>query len=193
MSTGRAVFLDLQGTLGGDGLEDVRDFAFYPVAFPAIWLLNGTFLPVFVVTNQSHIAKGLFSIDDFSRRMDELKRELVEQGANLDGVYCCPHDERENCPCRKPRPGLLLQAQKEFALDLCRCYVVGDAGAWDIVMARAAGCKAILVRTGLGESSLKEYRHLWAEFQPEFIADDVLQAAEWIVQTERNYDSRAGL
>jgi D-glycero-D-manno-heptose 1,7-bisphosphate phosphatase len=181
---GTAVFLDLQGTLGGDGLGDIRDFTFFPEAFPAIRRLHEIAVPVFTVTNQSHIAKGLFTLDAFNRRMTELLRELTERGAGLDGVYCCPHSEQDNCTCRKPRTGLLEQAQGEFALDLSRCYVVGDSGAWDIVMARRAGCKAILVRSGLGESSLGEYRHLWKDTEPDFLAADILQAAEWIVRME---------
>ena len=69
-----------------------------------------------------------------------------------------------------------------FDLDLLKSYVVGDVGAWDIVLARSVNAKGILVRTGLGESSLGEYRHTWADIEPDFIAQDVLDAVHWILR-----------
>jgi ribonucleotide monophosphatase NagD (HAD superfamily) len=76
---------------------------------------------------------------------------------------------------------MLQEAQQEFGLDLSRCFVIGDVGAWDMTLARSARCKAILVRTGLGEGSLGEYRHLWADIEPDFIAENVLDAVLWIL------------
>lgn len=193
MSMRDAAFLDLQGTLGGEGLGDIMDFSFYPFAIPAIKLLNEANLLVIVVTNQSHISKGLFTYADFERRVDELKQELAGHSAQLDAVFCCPHTPRDDCSCRKPLPGLLLQARERFALDLTRCYLVGDVGAWDMVLARSAGCRAVLVRTGLGEGSLGPYRHLWAGVEPDFVAADVLEAAHWIAcqQRQRLTENRA--
>jgi len=75
----------------------------------------------------------------------------------------------------------LHQAQRDFGMDLSECYVVGDMGSSDMLMAQAAGCKSILVRTGVGESSLNEYRRTWAAMEPDLIATDVLEAAQWIV------------
>ena len=180
----KAVFLDLQGTLGGDGLGDILDFSFYPCAIPAIRLLNQTSLLSIVVTNQSHIANGLFTYQEFERRMADLRRELDEAGARIDAVYCCPHGDDDGCTCQKPRPGMLLQAQRDHGLLLSSCYVVGDAGAWDMVLARASGCRAILVRAGLGETSLGRFRNTWVGVQPDFIARNVLAAAEWIADME---------
>src|SRR5579871_4985630 len=161
MTRQRAVFLDLQGTLGGEGLGDILDFAFYPFTAPAVRQLSDAGLRVIVVTNQSRIAKGRFTLDYFNRRMEELQAELQASGATWDSVYCCPHSSTENCACKKPAIGMLLQAQRDFDLDLKRCYVVGDTGLWDMVLAHDAGCKGVLVRTGNGESSLNEFRHTW--------------------------------
>ena len=80
-------------------------------------------------------------------------------------------------------PGMVLRAQRDFALDLAACYLVGDCGSKDMVLAQAVGCRAILVRTGLGEGSLGEYRRVWADIEPDFIADDVLDAARWIAES----------
>ncbi|MFZ9090402.1 MAG: HAD hydrolase-like protein, partial [Planctomycetaceae bacterium] len=71
-----------------------------------------------------------------------------------------------------------------LGIDLGRSYVVGDTGKWDMLLARKVGSKAVLVRTGLGESSLSEYRHTWQEIDPDYVAEDVLGAAEWIVAQE---------
>jgi len=185
MSRRRAVFLDLQGTLGGEGLGDILEFSFYPFSIPAIKLLNEADLLVIVVTNQGHISKGYFTYNDFQRRIDDLKQELAEQGAKLDGVYCCPHTDEDNCSCKKPLPGMVLRGQRDFDLDLTECYLVGDGGASDMMLARSVGCRAILVRTGLGEGSLGKCRHLWAEIEPDFVAEDVLEAARWIVELEK--------
>ena len=177
----RAVFLDLQGTLGGEGLGDIMSFSFFPTAAPAVRLINESGLLAVIVTNQSHIASGLFTMQDFERRMAELSGELAADGAHLDAVYCCPHATDGGCGCAKPRPGLLLKARAELDVNLPGSYVVGDTGSSDMLLARNAGCRAVLVRTGLGESSLGEYRHTWPDFEPDHVADDVLRAAEWIV------------
>ena len=189
-SNRKAVFLDLQGTLGGEGLGDILGFSFYPFSIPAIKLLNEANLLVVVVTNQSHISKGYFTYDDFESRFDELKQELARQGARLDAVYCCPHTTEDGCSCKKPLPGMVLQAQRDLDLDLTECYLVGDVGAWDMVLARLVGCKAVLVRTGLGKGSLGEYRHSWADIEPNLVADNVLEAAQWIVESEKKQRSR---
>jgi len=177
----QAVFLDLQGTLGGEGLGDIRDFAFYANAISGIKLLNQAGILAIIVTNQSHISKGDFTYEYFLEKMEKLKSEVTAAGGRIDAVYCCPHQPKDNCACMKPLPGLLLRAQEDFHLNFSSGYVVGDTGAWDMVLARSVGCKAVLVRTGLGESSLKEYRHTWANINPDYIADDVLDAAQWIV------------
>jgi len=84
------------------------------------------------------------------------------------------------------KPGMVLQAQRDFGLDLSECYLVGDTGAWDMVLARSVGCRAVLVRTGLGDGSLGQYRNRWADIEPDFVTQDVLDAAKWMVESEEN-------
>ena len=182
MMTRPAVFLDLQGTLGGEGLGDIIDFTFYPCAIPALRLLNASGLLAIVVTNQSHIATGKYTYQQYEARTRELRRELARNEAHLDAIYCCPHGNSDACDCQKPKLGLLHAAQREFEIDLKACYVVGDWGSVDMLMAQSAGCKGVLVRTGVGEGSLNEYRHTWAGVEPDFIATDVLHAVEWIIR-----------
>ncbi len=179
----KAVFLDLQGTLGGEGLGDILTFEFFPNAIAAQKRLSDVGLLCILLTNQSHIAKGYFTMDDFDQFVARCQQELAAGGTGWDAVYCCPHTSADDCDCRKPAPGMVLQAQREFGLALEECYVVGDAG-WDIALAAATGCKAVLVMTGLGESSLTEYRHTWSGIEPDYIAEDILDAANWILAQE---------
>jgi D-glycero-D-manno-heptose 1,7-bisphosphate phosphatase len=184
MAKQKAVFLDLQGTLGGEGLGDISGFSFFRGSVEAIRRLNHAGFLAIVVTNQSHISKGLLSMADFEQRMLHLQLELAHQGAHFDGVYCCPHTVLDHCSCRKPKPGMLLKACTDFSLDLNHCFLVGDTGAWDMILARDVGCKAVLVRTGLGESSLGEYRSTWKDIDPDFIADDAASAVDWILHQQ---------
>jgi D-glycero-D-manno-heptose 1,7-bisphosphate phosphatase len=180
MNDKAAVFLDLQGTLGGDGLDDIRHFSFYKSAILAIKLINDIELLTIIITNQSHIARGYFTYQYFLERMESLKQEAEENGAKLDAVYCCPHHVNDNCECMKPKPGLVFQARNDLSLDLTQCYFVGDTGVWDMALAHAIGCKKVLVKTGLGESSLGEFRYTWSDITPDFVATDILDAAKWI-------------
>ena len=152
MNTCAAVFLDLQGTLGGEGLADIRDFSFFPSAFEALRLLNVNNLPAIVITNQSNIGKRLFTYAQYEHRVEELRQQLSGAKVSTDAIYCCPHRPDALCACQKPRLGLLIEAERAFQIDLKQCYVVGDWGSVDMLMARNAGCKGVLVRTGVGET-----------------------------------------
>lgn len=181
MSLRRAVFFDLQGTLGDNPLGHALEFTLFPFAAEAIHLINETGIAAVVLTNQSGIAKGRLTRAQFEQRMTALRQELAAEGAHLNAIYCCPHSRADRCACRKPQPELLHQAERELGVNLSHSYVVGDMGASDMVLARNGGCRAVLVRTGAGEGSLTEYRHLWAEIEPDYVAADVLAAARWIV------------
>ncbi len=172
MSKLQAVFVDRDGTMGGTGhFIHPRDFALYPFSADSITLLKRVGLKVFAFTNQHQIAHG--------RAMEE---EFTEQFTSfgLDGTYLCPHRHDEGCECHKPAPGLLYRAAKEHGLDLSKCAVIGDVGATDMRAAATVGATKILVRTGWGESSLGEYRDTWADVEPDYIASDFLDAAQWL-------------
>jgi histidinol-phosphate phosphatase family protein len=177
-----AVFLDQDGTIGGDGgYCHPDDFALFPHSYEAIHLLNQAGLKVIVVTNQTRVGKGEITLAHVHASFQRLNSQLRGDGAYLDGWYVCPHLPEDQCDCRKPSPGLLQLAATELALDLSRSYVVGDVGSTDILAGVAAGCYMVLVKTGWGRDSLGPYRHLWAEAEPDFVADDILEAACWIV------------
>ena len=96
-------------------------------------------------------------------------------------LYFC-HNEQD-CECRKPKPGLLLKAANDYDLDLKRCVVIGDVGSTDMLAAHAVGAKKILVKTGWGIDSIKRFRDKWKEAEPDYIAEDILDAVSWIIKT----------
>ena len=175
-----AVFLDLQGTLGGDARGSIMDFSFYPGAIEAIKKINKHQLLAIIITNQAHIAMGYFTFKEYEARLDELKQELSKEGAYLSAVYCCPHLSDE-CSCRKPLPGMIEKALQEFNINISDSYVVGDSGTADMLLARKVGAKGILVRSGSGQRSLTISRHKWADYEPDYIAENILNAVDWIL------------
>jgi histidinol-phosphate phosphatase family protein len=176
-----AVFFDLQGTLGGEPLGDIRDFSFYPFARKALKDIGQAGYRIFFVTNQSHIAKGLLTQKDFDAKMQTILEDLNRSCVRVECVYCCPHLREQRCSCKKPSVYFLKQAEKEFCIHLPESYVVGDIYESDILMAKSAGTKSILVLTGQGKKSLEIMKRRDQTIQADFVASDALAAAEWIL------------
>jgi D-glycero-D-manno-heptose 1,7-bisphosphate phosphatase len=149
----RAVFLDRDGTINVEKeyLFRVADFQFIEGAPAAIRRLRDAGFLVIVVTNQSGVARGYFSLEDVEKLHRHLQRELARFGTGIDGFYLCPHHPGfgEECDCRKGSPGMLLQAAEEFGIDLGNSFMIGDKAA-DIEAGQRAGCNSLLVLTGHG-------------------------------------------
>lgn len=175
------VFLDFQGTLGGEGIDDIRSFEFYPFSIEAIKLLNTNDILAIGITNQSHISKGEFTMEEFENKLQRLKEELEKHNAHFDAVYCCPHMSKDKCNCKKPLTGMIDKAKDEFEIDMQKAYVVGDMGMTDMVLAKNINAKGILVLTGVGKGSLNEYRDTWKDVEADYIAQNVLDAVRWII------------
>lgn len=128
MSPQGAVFLDRDGTVIADRhyLADPDGVEVLPGAAEAIAELNERGVPVFLVTNQSGIGRGMFTGEDFGRVQERLTEELAYRGARLDGVYFCPHSPDDECDCRKPATGLFERAAREHDLDLKKSIFIGD-------------------------------------------------------------------
>ncbi len=133
------------------------------------------------ITNQSQISKGNLTIDEYYAKLADLKKELKTQNAHFDEVYCCPHRRKDNCSCKKPNTGMIDMACNDYLIDLSKSYVIGDMGKNDMVLAKNIGAKGILVLTGVGKNSLEELRSTWADVEPTYIADNVLEAAKMII------------
>ena len=153
-----AVFLDRDGTLCREVgyLRDPRDFEWIPGARRALARLNRAGFAAVVITNQSGIARGFLDEDTLGRIHERMTSSLAESGAQLDGIYWCPHHPqvgeapwRQECRCRKPAPGLLERAAAELDLDLEASWIVGDSSR-DLEAGAALGLPGLLVATGKG-------------------------------------------
>lgn len=182
-----AIFLDRDGTLNEDvgHLDRLERLALFPWSLDAVRLLRRAGYAVVVVTNQGGVARGFVAeafVDEVRR---VISRRLAAIGERLDGHYHCPHEPdapvaayRRECDCRKPRPGLVHRAARELGLDLPRSVVVGDKWS-DVALARAAGTRAVLVRTGYGRSQEQAPP---PDLRADAVADTLLDAASWILR-----------
>jgi D-glycero-D-manno-heptose 1,7-bisphosphate phosphatase len=141
--------------------------------------LNEAGLKVVVVTNQSGAARGYFPEALVAQVHDRLERLLDQEQARLDAIYTCLHGPEAGCACRKPQPGLILDAARDLDLDLARSYLVGDRYK-DIETAHNAGLKGILVLTGYGRGEYEHFAAAWSR-PPAYVAAGLLEAARWIL------------
>jgi len=127
--------------------EDVRswdDWVWLPGAKEALRLFKDAGYRVILVSNQAGIARGVMTEAALAEVHEHMKAEARAAGGDIDAVFHCPHGWNEGCECRKPKPGMLFQAQHAFQLDLTRTWFIGDDER-DSEAARAAGCPSILV------------------------------------------------
>ena len=164
----KAVFLDRDGTINKyvGFLRDINEFELIDGVSKAIKMINQSGYLAIVVTNQPVIARGEVSWEELHEIHKKMETLLGKEGAYIDGMYICPHhpdkgfegerpEYKFDCDCRKPKPGLLLQAAKDFNIDLSQSYMIGDSER-DVEAGKAAGCKgAIMVETNK-ENSLLE-------------------------------------
>lgn len=175
------VFFDRDDTIIKDMiyLDNPADIEILPGASEAIHILNEKAIPAIIITNQSGIARGFFDEETLHEIHLELMSRLASMGAAVDAVYYCPHHPegtvdkyRMECSCRKPEPGLLLQAAEDFCLDLASCYMVGDKPI-DVETIHRVGGKGILLEKG---------PHGDTKNIPDFIARDLAEAVQWILE-----------
>ncbi|HZS56228.1 MAG TPA: HAD family hydrolase [Bryobacteraceae bacterium] len=141
----KAVFLDRDGVINYKAPENCYvthwdEMYLYPDVASAIARLNRAGFRVFVISNQRCIAKGLITEADLVSLHRRMCDELARSGAIIDAVYYCPHDTHPPCTCRKPAPGMLLDAARDHQLDLPASWMIGDSDT-DIKAGRRAGCK----------------------------------------------------
>ncbi len=171
-----AVFLDRDGTINEDTgyIRRPSELRLIDGAGAAIRALNDKAVPVVIISNQSGLSRGYFTREDLDAINSHLVTLLKQSGASIDAIYFCPHLPDRGCTCRKPATALVERATRKLGVNCS--YVVGDKGT-DIALARRAGARAILVKTGHGS---EELAHLTEE--PDFIAKDLAGAVDWILK-----------
>jgi D-glycero-D-manno-heptose 1,7-bisphosphate phosphatase len=205
-----AVFLDRDGTINEEVgyLDRLEKLKLIPGAAEAIRLINASGMKAVVVTNQSGVARGIFDEVVVKAVHVRLRELLLIEGGFLDGIYFCPHHPTEgrgqyllSCDCRKPSPGLLLQAAAELNLDPDGSYMVGDT-LNDIKAGARAGARGVLVRTGYGAESaasladreepkrkipggIERPGEEAVIVRPVHIAGDILAAVRWLLKDRK--------
>jgi len=136
----RAFFIDRDGVVNVDHgyVASIDDFEFMADVFPVLWGLSARGYLLVVVTNQSGIGRGYYTDEDFRKLTDWMLQRLSAEGIELAAIYSCPHSPEEGCDCRKPAPGMFLQAERELGLDLSASWMLGDKES-DMQAAEAAG------------------------------------------------------
>ena len=185
-----AVFLDRDGTLNEEVGYPSRwsQVRIFPTSFEAVRRLNAAGFLVVVVTNQSGVGRGYLTEAELKTLHLRMAKAFAAKGARLDAFYYCPHynlsaypNYRLECLCRKPAPGLALQAAADLDLDLSRSYMIGDKSD-DLKFGRAVGATPILVLTGYGAESQKRIEGL--DVRPAAVAADLRDAVDWILARE---------
>lgn len=143
---GRVVLLDRDGTMVVDRvyLDNAAGLEFLPGAADGLQMLYAHGYRLVVITNQSGVGRGLFSLERLHEMNARLAEMVVEAGARLEGIYFCPHAPEEQCACRKPAPGLILQAARELGFDPAAAVVIGDKDS-DLESGRRVGAMTVLI------------------------------------------------
>jgi D-glycero-D-manno-heptose 1,7-bisphosphate phosphatase len=154
----KVIAIDRDGVINEDSPAYIKtpdEWHPIPGSLEAIAKLNHAGFKVVVATNQSGVARKLFTSQTLENIHQKMRQDLAKVRGHLDGIFVCPHGPDANCPCRKPKPGLLLQIISQFQINPKEMLAIGDSMR-DVLAARAAGCKAVLVKTGNGEKTIAE-------------------------------------
>ncbi len=160
----KAVFLDRDGTIIEEAnyLSSPSQVRWIPGVPQALAKLAQDGWLLIIVTNQSGVARGYFSLNEVQKVYQYLQRELASYGAQFTAQYCCPHhpqysrtEAERYCLCRKPQPGLFLQAQKDWNIDFKSSMAFGDK-LTDLMAPLSLGCRSFLVQTGYGPQEWKK-------------------------------------
>jgi D-glycero-D-manno-heptose 1,7-bisphosphate phosphatase len=188
-----AVFLDRDGTINEDVgyLSEMAQLTLYPWAIDAVRLLKRAGYLVVMVTNQGGIGRKMIRPEFVAELHAEIDRRLAAGGARVDGWYHCPHHPealvetlRADCRCRKPAPGMVLDAARDLAIEPTRSWVIGDK--WvDVQLGQRVGARSILVRTGWGASQ----EAVWPPGQTVAAVCDTLAGAVAVV-LDRDHHGR---
>lgn len=193
-----AVFLDRDGIINenrNDYVKSWDEFVFMPGIFEPLRALSRNHHAIVLITNQSGIGRGMVersTVDEIHQRMQDI---IHVAGGRLDAIYYCPHRPADKCHCRKPKPGLLLQAAQELDLDLANSFLIGDATS-DVEAALAAGCSPVFVLSEKGRAQLpllqqKPYRNVPVAENLSH-AVDLLPSVSFISHPSADHDPGSG-
>lgn len=185
----KAVFIDRDGTISKEVgyVNHLSRYEVFEFAPQAVKILNESEFLAILTTNQAGVARGYFVESLIGEVHAHLQNELGKvHGARLDAIYYCPHHPsvgdapyRQDCNCRKPKPGMILEAQKDFQIDLTHSWMVGDRYS-DVVFGHKLGLRTAFVLSGYGRGEYEYQRGAWT-VEPTIIAENLLEAVRQII------------
>jgi histidinol-phosphate phosphatase family protein len=177
-----ALFVDRDGTLVREigYLSSPDDVELLPGVARALRTAREAGLPVIVISNQSGVGRGLFTLERVYAAMARLRERLRVEGVEPDAIYFCPHRPEDGCRCRKPNPELLERAAEDQGLSLRDSVMVGDKRI-DAATGQNAGGRGVLVRTGYGGDEQPDPDTV-AERPPDAVCDDLASAVDWVIE-----------
>jgi len=150
MKTNKVIFLDRDGVINKEKnyLYKIEDFQFIDGVFDSLYYLTSLGYKLIIVSNQSGIGRGFYSINQFNKLNEWMLEKFSRNNISFLDVLICPHTDEDNCNCRKPKPGLIIDSAKKYEIDLLDSFLIGDSER-DIIAAKKSGIKTtILVRSG---------------------------------------------
>jgi len=182
----KVVFTDRDGVINRnspDYIKGPEEFEFLPGSREAVRRLTESGFDIIVITNQSALGRGLMTREGLEAVHRCMIASIEAAGGRSLDIVSCPHQLRDGCRCRKPEPGLALDARRKHRVDFSTAVMIGDSAA-DIECALRAGIRTtLLVRTGNGAAAAEELAA--RECLPDYIADDLSRAADWIIANIR--------
>lgn len=187
----KAVILDRDGTIivDKDYLTDASQIEFIPGAISALKRLKEAGFLLIICTNQSAIARGMLTEEEYKKIEEKFLDTLQQEGVSIDGCYYCPHLKEGKvekyaiyCECRKPKMGMFLKARDDLDFNPFSSYAVGDS-LRDLIPGYQMGMKTVLVKTGKGEKASKVA--LVGRFVT-YVCSDISEAADWIITDSRH-------
>lgn len=151
-----------------------------PGAIDAVRKLTKNGWSVIIISNQSAVGRKIITHSILKKIDNKMLAEISKLGGKIQAIYYCPHKPGDNCDCRKPEPGLLLRAKRDFSsIDFASSYLIGDTFK-DIEAGKSVGCRTIMVKTGLGNKELRN--NLGAKSKPDYVVADLKEAVELILR-----------
>ena len=183
MGKNKAIFLDRDGTINVDVhyLDTPNNFKMYPGVGLGVKRLQDAGFKIIVITNQSGIARGYFTLETLERIHEKMLKEFEEYDVHVDGIYFCPHRPDDNCNCRKPNTGMFEKAIIEYNIDTKISFMIGDK-ILDVAAGRRVGIQTILIpEPDMREDTLKQ-KDSW-DITPDYLAKDFMDAVERILKS----------
>ena len=187
----KTVFIDRDGVVNRDPggwtksnyVTKWEEFFFIDGSIEALKKLKKAGYRICLVSNQGGVSKGCFTQGDLDKITKKMLAEIEKGGGKIDEVYYCPHHDKDNCNCRKPKTGLIEQAMEKEDVDFKDAFMIGDS-LRDIEPGKELGIKTIFVLSG--RTPLSEAKDWY--IQPDYIKKDLLEAAEYILEAGKDKD-----